>query len=127
MENNLLTECNKQFIVCKKKKIAIYIGRFAPLHNGHIEVINYCNNNYDEAIVIINRLFSIKEVNLIRKDTKILFKLDLMRIFIILTLHSFLLILLMILLKLWIYKMNYSVNILEEQCFIFIWKKKSLQ
>ena len=36
-----------------KKKIAIYIGRFAPLHNGHIEVINYCNNNYDETIVLI--------------------------------------------------------------------------
>ncbi len=22
-----------------KKKVAIYIGRFAPLHNGHIETI----------------------------------------------------------------------------------------
>ena len=34
-------------------KIAIYIGRFAPLHNGHIEVIKHCNNNYDHTLVLI--------------------------------------------------------------------------
>lgn len=37
----------------KKIKIAIYIGRFAPLHNGHIEVIKHCNKNYDKTIVLI--------------------------------------------------------------------------
>ena len=37
----------------EKIKIAIYIGRFAPLHNGHIEVIKHCNKNYDETVVLI--------------------------------------------------------------------------
>ncbi len=37
----------------KKKKVAIYIGRFAPLHNGHIETIKYCLNKYDETVVLI--------------------------------------------------------------------------
>ena len=37
----------------KKMKIAIYIGRFAPLHNGHIEVIKHCNKNYDNTMVLI--------------------------------------------------------------------------
>ncbi len=36
-----------------KKKVAIYIGRFAPLHNGHIETINYCTKNYNETIIFI--------------------------------------------------------------------------
>lgn len=36
-----------------KKKVAIYIGRFAPVHNGHIETIKYCNENYDETVVLI--------------------------------------------------------------------------
>lgn len=35
-----------------KKKVAIYIGRFAPLHNGHIETIKYCNDNYDRTLVL---------------------------------------------------------------------------
>ncbi len=37
----------------EKIKVAIYIGRFAPLHNGHIEVIKHCNKNYDKTIVLI--------------------------------------------------------------------------
>ena len=36
-----------------KKKVAIYIGRFAPLHNGHIETIKYCNEKYDETVVFV--------------------------------------------------------------------------
>lgn len=36
-----------------KKKVAIYIGRFAPLHNGHNETIEYCIKNYDETVVFI--------------------------------------------------------------------------
>lgn len=36
-----------------KKKVAIYIGRFAPLHNGHIEVIKHCNKNYDKTLILI--------------------------------------------------------------------------
>jgi bifunctional NMN adenylyltransferase/nudix hydrolase len=36
-----------------KKKVAIYIGRFAPLHNGHIETIKYCTENYNETLVFI--------------------------------------------------------------------------
>ena len=37
----------------KKMKIAIYIGRFAPLHNGNIEVIKHCNKNYDYTLVLL--------------------------------------------------------------------------
>lgn len=37
----------------KKKKVAIYIGRFAPLHKGHEETIQYCLSNYDETVVFI--------------------------------------------------------------------------
>jgi bifunctional NMN adenylyltransferase/nudix hydrolase len=37
----------------KKKKVAIYIGRFAPPHKGHEETIQYCLNKYDETIVFI--------------------------------------------------------------------------
>lgn len=36
-----------------KKKVAIYIGRFAPLHEGHIETIKYCNENYDKTLILI--------------------------------------------------------------------------
>lgn len=36
-----------------KKKVAIYIGRFAPLHNGHIETIKYCLEKYDETVVLV--------------------------------------------------------------------------
>ena len=36
-----------------KKKVAIYIGRFAPLHNGHIETIKYCLKKYDATFVFI--------------------------------------------------------------------------
>ena len=36
-----------------KKKVAIYIGRFAPLHNGHIETIKYCTENYNETVVFV--------------------------------------------------------------------------
>lgn len=36
-----------------KKQVAIYIGRFAPLHNGHIETIKHCLEKYDETIILI--------------------------------------------------------------------------
>ncbi len=36
-----------------KKQIAIYIGRFGPYHNGHLQTVDYCNNTYDETIVLI--------------------------------------------------------------------------
>lgn len=35
------------------KRVAIYIGRFQPLHKGHIEVINHCKKNYDETFVLV--------------------------------------------------------------------------
>ena len=35
------------------KKVAVFIGRFAPLHNGHIENIKFCQENYDETIVLV--------------------------------------------------------------------------
>lgn len=35
------------------KRVAIYIGRFQPLHKGHIEVINHCKKNYDEIFVFV--------------------------------------------------------------------------
>lgn len=40
---------NKQNI----QKVAIYIGRFAPLHKGHKEIINFCENNYDQSVYFI--------------------------------------------------------------------------
>lgn len=39
--------------IFKKKKVAIYIGRFAPPHKGHGETIQYCLDNYDETVVFI--------------------------------------------------------------------------
>ena len=36
-----------------KKRVAIYIGRFAPLHKGHEETIKYCLDNYDHTEVLI--------------------------------------------------------------------------
>ena len=36
-----------------KKKVAIYIGRFEPAHNGHVETFKYCNKNYDRTLVLI--------------------------------------------------------------------------
>jgi len=36
-----------------KKKIAIFIGRFAPFHNGHNKILQHCNQNYDETIVFV--------------------------------------------------------------------------
>lgn len=45
------------------KRVAIYIGRFQPLHKGHIEVINHCKKNYDETFVFVgsyNKRRSIK-------------------------------------------------------------------
>jgi len=47
----------------QKTKIAIYIGKFQPLHNAHKAIINHCLDNYDETIVLVgsvNRLSSIK-------------------------------------------------------------------
>lgn len=47
----------------EKKKVAIYIGRFQPMHNGHVEVIKHCKANYDETLVLIgscNKRRSIK-------------------------------------------------------------------
>lgn len=35
------------------RKIAIYIGRFQPLHFGHLEIIKHCKSNYDETIVFV--------------------------------------------------------------------------
>lgn len=46
-----------------KKKVAVYIGRFQPLHKGHVEIINHCKKNYDETLVLIgscNKRRSIK-------------------------------------------------------------------
>ena len=36
-----------------KKRVAVFFGRFAPPHNGHIANIEYCKENYDETIVFI--------------------------------------------------------------------------
>jgi len=37
----------------QKRKVAIYIGRFQPLHEAHYANIEYCKNNYDETIVLV--------------------------------------------------------------------------
>jgi len=47
----------------KIKKVAIYIGKFQPLHKAHEEILNICLNDYDETIVLVgsvNRRISIK-------------------------------------------------------------------
>ena len=36
-----------------KKRVAVYIGRFQPVHNGHVEVIEHCKRNYDQTLVLI--------------------------------------------------------------------------
>ena len=33
-------------------KVAIYIGRFQPLHNGHIKVIEHALMNYDKLVIV---------------------------------------------------------------------------
>ena len=40
-------------MITKKKKVAIYIGRFATKHTGHDETIKYCLTNYDATFVFI--------------------------------------------------------------------------
>lgn len=47
----------------KQKTTAIYVGRFAPFHNGHEATIQYMKNNFDESVVLIgsaNRRRSLK-------------------------------------------------------------------
>lgn len=44
------------------KRVAIYIGKFQPLHIAHIEIMEHCIKNYDELIVLVgstNRRISI--------------------------------------------------------------------
>jgi bifunctional NMN adenylyltransferase/nudix hydrolase len=37
----------------RKKRIAVFFGRFAPAHIGHVANMKYCKENYDETIVFI--------------------------------------------------------------------------
>lgn len=36
-----------------KLKVGIIIGRFAPFHNGHLEILKHCNKNYDKTLVLV--------------------------------------------------------------------------
>lgn len=37
----------------QKPKLAVYIGRFSPFHNGHLEVIKHAAKTCDELLIII--------------------------------------------------------------------------
>lgn len=46
------------------QKIAVFIGRFQPFHNGHAKIVNHCIENYDKTIILVgstNRCESIKQ------------------------------------------------------------------
>lgn len=45
-----------------KKKVAVYIGRFQPLHNGHMSVINYALTKYDALVVCIGSSSSARTI-----------------------------------------------------------------
>ena len=57
-------------------KLGVYIGSFNPVHNGHIEVVNYLlNNNIVDKVLIVptgaywdkNNLIDIKDrINMLR-------------------------------------------------------------
>jgi bifunctional NMN adenylyltransferase/nudix hydrolase len=36
-----------------RKRVAVYIGRFQPLHNGHVHVLNNAFQNYDGVVVLV--------------------------------------------------------------------------
>ena len=47
----------------RKKRIAIYIGKFQPLHKAHEDIIFQCEEKFDETIVLVgsvNRRISVK-------------------------------------------------------------------
>lgn len=47
------------------KKVAVFIGRFQPFHNGHAKIVEHCLNNYDKTIILVgstNRCESIKQL-----------------------------------------------------------------
>lgn len=35
------------------KRVAVIIGNFAPVHNGHIDFLKYCENDFDDVIILI--------------------------------------------------------------------------
>lgn len=49
--------------VIKLRKVGFMIGRFMPLHNGHIELINSAAKQVDELIVLVGSMGVINERN----------------------------------------------------------------
>lgn len=46
----------------KRRRVAVYIGRFQPFHRGHEYVLNHCLKNYDETIVLIGSAFKARDI-----------------------------------------------------------------
>ena len=40
-------------LIMSKKKVALFLGRFQPFHNGHLRVVEYLSKNYDEVIIAV--------------------------------------------------------------------------
>lgn len=48
--------------MAKKKRIAVYIGRFQPLHNGHVHVLENAFKNYDAVVVLIGSAYKARDI-----------------------------------------------------------------
>ncbi len=45
-----------------RKRVAVYIGRFQPLHNGHTHVLTEAFKDYDGVIVLIGSAFKARDI-----------------------------------------------------------------
>lgn len=45
-----------------RKRVAVYIGRFQPLHNGHVHILTEAFKNYDGVVVLVGSAFKARDI-----------------------------------------------------------------